>query len=122
MSLSTHKTKFLLDENVRIELFHFLQDKGYDAVCARKQSTDKELAQLSLQEDRVLVTNDEDFSYYSKSEIFAVVWLRIPQADSRALHDAFVMLMGECDDFSDKLIILETDEWRAVLLGKVESL
>ena len=122
MSLSTQTTKFLLDENVQAGLLRLLRNKGYDAVFVRRQATDKELAQLSLEEGRILVTNDEDFSYCSQSEIFAVVWLRIPQADFKALCDAFFLLLRECNDFSGKLILLEAYKWRAIALGEIENL
>lgn len=70
MSSLTQKPKFLLDENVRAELLNFLQTKKYDAACAPKGATDKALAQQSLEEHRILITNDEDFCWYAETEIF----------------------------------------------------
>jgi len=116
MSSSTHKTKFLLDENVRIELLRFLKDEGYDATFVRKGATDREVAVLSQQEERVLVANDQDFSQYKHSDIYAVIWLRTPQNDVSALINSFCSLLDEYSDFAGIMIILRIDMRNAVNL------
>lgn len=122
MSLSTLTPKFLLDENVRVELLRFLQTEGRDAIRAVKSATDKELAQQSLEQHRVLVTNDEDFSWCAESEIFAVVWLRIPQHDAQSLRNSFAKLLSECAQFNGKLILLKPGGWNEVSLGAYKNL
>ena len=76
------KLKFLLDENVKMELLGFLKQHGFDAVFKLKKLSNGILAEFSKSEQRVLITNDKHFadsSKFPKENIFSVVWLRIPQ-------------------------------------------
>lgn len=111
MSSLTPKTKFLLDENVRIELFKFLQTRGLDAEFSPKGISDSQIASLSKKERKVLITNDADFAEYSNDKVFAVVWLRIPQNDPQSLTSSFAKLIDELKNFEGKLIILEKNKW-----------
>jgi len=104
--------QFLLDENVRKELFPLLQNLGFSARIAPKGASDETIAQISIKENRVLVTNDEDFSEYPKSTVFSVVWLRIPQNDPQSLLVMFNKLLRECHDFNGRLIVLEKNIWK----------
>ncbi len=112
MSSSIRKMQFLLDENVRKELFPLLQNLGFSARIAPKGASDETIAQISIKENRVLVTNDEDFSEYPKSTVFSVVWLRIPQNDPQSLLVMFNKLLRECHDFNGRLIVLEKNIWK----------
>ena len=117
MSLSTPAPKFLLDENVRHELLHYLQTKAYDAVSASKGASDKDIAHQSLEQCRILVTNDEDFSWCVESEVFGVIWLHLPQYDAASLLNSFAKLLSECTQFNGKLILLKPNVWETVPLG-----
>lgn len=110
--------KFLLDENVRIELSRFLISKDFDIILAPKSAKDTTLAQLSFKQKYILVTNDEDFCNYSKDKVFAVVWLRIPQNDPKGLLDAFEKLISECKNYTGRLVILEINKWTSSPLSK----
>lgn len=112
MPLSTPSRKFLLDENVHRGLYKYLKKNGYDVIFAPKSSTDKQLVKLSKTEKRILVTNDEDFIYYSKDDVFSVVWLRIAQGDLAGLISSFGSLLEKFGDFSEKVVILERGRWR----------
>lgn len=81
MSSSIPTLGFLLDENVRIELFRYLKHKEFNVKLAPKSTPDSRLANLSKREKLIIVTNDEDFTDYLRGEVFCVVWLRIPQSD-----------------------------------------
>ena len=65
MSSSIPKIRFLLDENVRIELVRFLKSNNIAIKQLPKGTSDKALAAFSKQENMILVTNDEDFSYFT---------------------------------------------------------
>src|SRR3989344_4338431 len=117
--MSFSKDRFLLDENVRAELGRFLREKGCDVKIAQKGSSDTVLAQLSLEEKRVFVTNDADFTEYSKDEIFSLVWLRIPQHDSATLLDSFEKLLGDSHMFKGNLVILWPGKLDISPLGEV---
>lgn len=111
MSLSIPNHKFLLDENVRIELFNFLTNVGFDVKLVPKSAPDRKIASVSIKERRVIVTNDEDFWKYSQDEIFSVVWLRIPQNNSQELLDSFQKLLKEIKGFQGKAITLSPKKW-----------
>lgn len=63
--------KFLLDENVRRDLYRFLKARAVDVGLISKSTSDSNVALKSKGEGRVLVTNDRDFCKYDKNEIFS---------------------------------------------------
>lgn len=111
MSSSTHAPKFLIDENVHIALLRFLTQKGFDVKLLAKGSTDAQVAAKSKKENRVIVTNDEDFTECTNTEVFAIVWLRIPQNDSKSLTSSFENMAKSIKDFKGKIIILTKSKW-----------
>ena len=115
MSSST-PIRFLLDENVRIELVELLSKPGIDVATPKKSSDDKTLASISCAERRVVVTNDIDFSKMRKGDVFGVVWLRLPQNDPVLLLERFGAMLDDGIRFADSLVILERDKTRVVPL------
>lgn len=116
MPSSTRNLKFLLDENVRIELSRFLKSQGFDYKLAAKGATDKQLASISKAEKRILVTNDEDFQWYTKDQIHCAIWLWIPQNDPESLITSFKKLIKGCKDFSGNIITLTPKDWNSTSL------
>ena len=115
-SVSQSKPKFLLDENVRRELLDFLKSKKYDANIKSKGLGNGKLAKFTLEEKRILVTNDRDFTYseqFSEEKIFSVIWLRIPQNKSDVLIKIFSKMLAEVkvSDFKGNLIILYENKY-----------
>lgn len=104
--------KFLLDENVNRKLFKFLKKNGFDVRLSPVSASDKELAVISIAEKRILVTNDEDITEYSETNIFSVIWLRISQADSDTLIKSFYLLIQQFNKFRGRLIVLEKEKWK----------
>jgi len=118
MPLSIPKLKFLVDENVRSELFVFLRAQSVNFKSVPKGLTDREVSVLSQIEERVLITNDYDFADYSKSKIYAVVLLRLPQNNSQLLISSFSKLLIGLQTFKGKLIILKENQWKKYNLGE----
>src|SRR5436190_1901512 len=110
-SLTPNPT-FLLDENVHSRLYKFLKLQGIDTKLAPKALSDRGVAEICLIENRVLVTNDEDFQNYSANQIYSVVWLRIPQNKPDLLLESFSLLLSECQEFKGKTIILYELRWK----------
>ena len=110
--------RFLCDENVRVELDASLKTRGFDVNRLPKGSPDKMLSILSQREQRILVTNDRDFTLLSEEKIFAVVWLRIPQQDLEILISSFQKLLAECRVFAGNLITLDNQGWKNFPLRK----
>ncbi len=100
---------FLIDENVRRDLLIFLTKKDFKVLSPQKGTTDNEIAKLCLNKKLILVTNDTDFSKYSKSKIYSVILLKIPQAAKDALLNLFEKLLSKQINFEGKLIILYLD-------------
>lgn len=124
MSSSTPspKFKFLLDENVRIDLYKFLQSSGFDIKAGPKGAPDSHLASLSKTEKRIFVTNDEDFAQYTNDKIFSVVWLKIPQNNPKSLITSFTKLIKEFNKFYGRLVILKAEKWKDFPLSKTNLL
>lgn len=118
MSSLTPSLKFLLDENVKRKLLQFLTAGGFDVKIPPKESTDLEIAKISKKENRVLVTNDEDFIYYTSDQVNGVIWLRVPQSDSESLVISFDKMLKKIKTFSGKLIMLYKDHWDEFPLGE----
>jgi len=105
MSSST-PIQFLLDENVRIELAEFLTGRDINFKNAKKSSTDKTLAKISIAEERIVVTNDSDFSEMCRGDVFGVILLRLPQKDPDLLLKKFSAMLDDEPRYSDSLVIL----------------
>lgn len=118
MSSSIPNISFLIDENVRIELFRFLQTKGFDVKRVVPSSSDTDIAAISKKEQRVLITNDEDFVEYDKDKIYSFIWLRIPQNDKAVLLSSCMKLLGECRSYKGVIIILKPNSWESFPLGE----
>ena len=115
MSSST-PIRFLLDENVRIELAKFLSKRGFDCRHADKPSVDRILADISLKEERIIVTNDSDFAVMCKGDVYGVVWLRLPQNDPDLLLKQFGEMLDANPTYADSLVVLGRDKRRVVPL------
>lgn len=103
--------KFLLDENVKKSLFKFLEVNGFDVKLHLKGVKDSVLANTSKQEERILITNDWDFEWYTKDQIYSVVILRTPQHDSKALISSFEKMLKEFKNFEGRIVLLEVNKW-----------
>ena len=121
MSLSTFhfETKFLFDENVDKRLENFLKNIGVDVLSKPKGLKNGKLAEFSKTENRILVTNDEDFIHYSKRKIFSLVWLRIPQNNIEILKEQFANMIKNLNkqkDFEGKIILLNEKDFEITSL------
>lgn len=117
-STPSRKFKFLLDENVHAQLYRFLANSAIDVKLVPKSASDKQIEAISKKEHRILVTNDEDFVECTKGDLFALVWLRLPQNDPKTLIVTFEKLTKDLGDFAGKLIILRSGAWDELPLGE----
>lgn len=118
MLLLTLNHKFLLDENVKAVLSRFLKSEGFDIKLAPKSASDSTLASLSGRELRILVSNDEDFQWYSDKEIYSVVLLKVPQNDNESLIESFNKLLSEFSNFAGRIIVVDKKGWKDYPLMK----
>lgn len=111
MSSSIPNHKFLLDENVRLDLYKFLTSQGFDVKLAPKTGKDSVLASISKKDSLIIVTNDSDFQYFTKQQVFSVVLLNIPQHEGKILISSFVKLLSEFDNFPGRIVVLKPNSW-----------
>ena len=115
--LASRSVKFLRDENVKRRLERFLKQQGVDIISKPKGLSNGKLAEFSLSEQRILVTNDKHFtnsSVFPKEKIFSIVLLRIPQDKSELLIEEFSKLLekkSSLKDFEGYLITLYEDRF-----------
>jgi len=116
-----NKLKFLLDENVKKELLQFLKQSGFDIIFKPKGLSNGVLAEYSKLEQRILVTNDGDFSKVTKEKIFSVIWLLIPQDKPEILVRSFSRLLEENspENFKGNLIILREKDFKVYPLPEI---
>ena len=98
MFLSVSKPKFLLDENVRIDLYNFLKENLFDVKQATKGISDGEVIKISKSERRILITNDSDFSnseLHPKEKIFSIIILKVPQSSPDILIKSFSLYIDK---------------------------
>ena len=105
--------RFLLDENVRAELDGFPRANGCDVRRLPKGAPDRLLAPASRAEERVIVTNDEDFAAVPAGTAFGVVLPRLPQHDSKGLLAAFQRLLNGAVEWKGHVIVLGPERWRS---------
>jgi predicted nuclease of predicted toxin-antitoxin system len=117
--MSSLRFKFLLDENVRRELYLFLKNRHTNVKTCPKGLRNGAIAKHCLSEGRTLVTNDEDFSRMSAKEIYSVVWLKIPQNDPEGLIKAFSRFLDSAPpDLKGTLITLLLSHHKAERLAQ----
>ncbi len=107
----TPTLKFLLDENVKAVLLKYLKSEGFEAKFTPYSAKDSLVANISIKEQRILVTNDHDFQWYTKDQIFSVILLNIPQHESNSLISSFKKLLKEFKNFKGRMILLESNKW-----------
>jgi predicted nuclease of predicted toxin-antitoxin system len=105
--------RFLLDENVRAELDGFLRARGCDVRRLPKGAPDRAVAAASRAEERLIVTNDEDFASFPAGTVFGVVLLRLPQHDIQGLLATFQRLLEGAKDWKGHVIVLGPERWRS---------
>ena len=101
--------RFLIDENIPIELIKFLKNSGNDAVRARLSSSDWEIGRRSLREKRVVVTLDKDFiaNPLIRSMKLDVIHVQVRPPHEDLIIKAFDLLLKSLPEekFSGTLIL-----------------
>ena len=111
----SHDAKFLLDENVSINLRNLLISKGYDAITVqelnKRGAKNSILQEIARKESRVLITYDKDFvgSKYESDDHIIIVDIH-PLIDENVLPRFEKFLSSfSFDDLKDNFVILMVD-------------
>jgi len=88
--------KFKIDENMPLEVAGLLRDSGHDATTVPEQNlagtSDANLSAVCQQEERILVTLDNDFAdirTYPPDEFPGIMVLRLNRQDKSHVLDVF---------------------------------
>jgi predicted nuclease of predicted toxin-antitoxin system len=109
--------KFLLDENIRVEIKDFLESKELEAKYAPKGASNSEIASLVKKEKAVLLTHDKhwlDTELYPPEEFFGIVVISIPPSMLKEITLALDKLLTKVKEFTCKLIVVELTRFRIV--------
>lgn len=75
--------RFLTDENIDIEVLHFLREQGFDVFDIKEealfQMPDDTILALSYQQNRVVISQDSDFGtliFRDAALFYGVIYLR----------------------------------------------
>ncbi|MAG02495.1 hypothetical protein CMI42_04100 [Candidatus Pacearchaeota archaeon] len=72
------------------------------------------MATFSKSEERILITNDIDFTnseHFPREKVFSVIWLRIPQEKLESSISSFSKLLENPPEFEGNLITLYEDRF-----------
>ena len=109
--------KFLLDENIRIEIKKFLKSKGFSAEYAAKGVSNGRLALLAKDKSLVLVSRDSDFlnrSMFPPKEFSGIMVFVIHPPTVEKLIKALSSLLADVSEFKGKLFIVDEEGFEAV--------
>ena len=109
--------KFLLDENIRIEVKEFLESNGFSAKYASKGISNGKLASLAKEEKIVLLSRDSDFvntSLFPPKEFSGIIVFIIHPPTAEKLVKALSSLLAEVKEFKGKLFVVAEEGFEAV--------
>lgn len=100
--------KFLLDEDVPLELLKILQKSGHDIIRVTPSSPDPEIAERAKKEKRILITLDKDFTNRAQfpPKEYDVVQFRIHPPYAERLIEAMDELLRS----------LSPEEWKGLIV------
>jgi predicted nuclease of predicted toxin-antitoxin system len=115
--------KLLADENIALSSIQLLKTLGLDVKTLRDYgkggSRDKDVAELAISEERMILTQDLDFGeiyYFHKRGLLGVILIRTrpqtPQKTNRILNSFFSAVDIEKENLTKTLIILEEKRYR----------
>ncbi|MBN2579549.1 MAG: DUF5615 family PIN-like protein [Pirellulales bacterium] len=90
--------KILVDENIPRMTVTALIEQGHDVLdfrgSAQEGSSDADLWNIALQEERLLITTDKGFSAHRRERHAGVLIVRLRQPNRTRIHDRVLLAMG----------------------------
>jgi predicted nuclease of predicted toxin-antitoxin system len=97
--------RFLLDENLEHEIYHRLENDDHDVIHVEvseglsKGDSDTDLGKRSLQDERVVVTYDDDFlTELSEADYYAVLYFADQSLSAREVADILEEISTHYDE------------------------
>ena len=103
--------RFLLDENVHKGLFKFLKERDHDVIISPKRTSDFNVFQQCIKEERILITRDADFleDKFTKENHFGILLIRIKARDIDLQIKALTNLLSIEQSFENKIIKITSE-------------
>lgn len=96
--------RFLADENCDFSVVRALRAAGYDVLAVSEfmaRSNDRELIELAVREQRILLTEDKDFGwlvFVSHHDSPGVILIRFPSHARAALAESVIQVVRQHGD------------------------
>ena len=109
--------KFLLDENIPIQVRAFLESKGHIAEYSTKGIKNKELASLALNKRYILLTRDYEFADtipFPPRQFYGIIVLQIHPPKAEKLIKEMETLLAKVEDYKGRLFIVKDGELKII--------
>lgn len=110
---------FLADENLEYSIISYLREKNINILAVRdlmKGSTDTEIIEYALNNNRVIITNDKDFgelTFRLHKPNMGVILLRLPNLSSVEKMNLLISAIEKLgEDVANKFIVIEENTIR----------
>lgn len=110
--------KFLIDENIRLEVAQYLGSEGHDVKRAPSGAKNGAVIKLALDEKRILVTSDVHFSnilVYPPHKYCGIIRLKIHPPSAAKEITAIKRLLSKFtsfNEFNKRLFVVKEDDFR----------
>ena len=110
--------KFLVDENIRLEIAEYLKSQGHDVKRVSSGIKNGEIIKLALDNKRVLITSDVHFSnilIYPPDKYCGIIRVKIHPPSAEKEIAALKKLLAELPSpsaYDKKLFVLEESYFR----------
>jgi len=115
--------RFIIDAQLPRSLAAFLRDKGFDVIHTSElphgnDTSDTEINQLSLSEERVVISKDGDFynSFSSTKEPFKLLYVRTGNISNAKLIELFEKNIGSILRELEEGDVVEIDQHYLIAL------
>lgn len=104
--------RFLTDENCDFAIVRALRDAGHDVTTIKDTApgaSDETVIRMTLDEDRILVTEDRDFGrlvFASGMDSLGVLYLRFPASARQTMVDTVADLVKREDSRLDRCFVV----------------
>lgn len=110
--------KFLIDAQLPVRLSHLLKSMGHDAIhtkeLALKNATpDTEINDLSIREQRIVITKDSDFwdSFYVNQKPYKLLLVTTGNVSNRELESLFVKNLEQLTRLFEQHSLIEMSRY-----------
>ncbi|OQA20076.1 MAG: hypothetical protein BWY64_00440 [bacterium ADurb.Bin363] len=113
------KHKILADENIDYLIIKRLKQAGFDVISIAEEYrsiSDKEILEISLQFNAVLLTEDSDFGewiFSHRKKAVSVIFLRYNKTDINSIIDTLISVLKKYEaSLINKFIVITTKKIR----------